>query len=132
MLCAPSFGLRTTLTSPSGVLHIVLVMLGGKDWFADIEEYRPHTGGDRDRLWKHRTGVTKGVLPIPCHSHNDYWRKPPLFAALRTGCTSIEADVWYLDDGEGLYVGHRKHSLNAKKTLKSLYIDPLVSLLEDM
>lgn len=35
----------------------------------------------------------KNVLPMPCRCHNDYWRATSLFAALGSGCESVEADV---------------------------------------
>ena len=69
------------------------------------------------------------VLPIPCHSHNDYWRRRPLWSALCTGCISVEADVWLLDGD--LYIGHSGSSLEANKTLSKMYIEPLVDILED-
>jgi hypothetical protein len=52
----------------------------------------------------------------------------PLFDALRAGCTGIEADVWLFDDD--LYVGHNTASLTRNRTFTSLYIDPLVKILE--
>jgi hypothetical protein len=72
----------------------------------------------------------KRVLPIQCHSHNDYWRQRPLFSALGTGCISVEADVWLVDDD--LLVGHAEGELTHERTLQSLYIDPLVEVLEYM
>ncbi|KAI8629084.1 hypothetical protein F5Y19DRAFT_475645 [Xylariaceae sp. FL1651] len=69
------------------------------------------------------------VVPRACHSHNDYWRSIPLFTALTTGCTGIEADVWLSDDGKDLLVGHDRHSLRFNKTLRSLYINPLLEIL---
>jgi len=74
------------------------------------------------------TDFLRDVIPIPCHSHNDYWRKVPLFSALYNGCISVEADVWALD-GE-LYVGHNTASLTVNRTFQSLYINPLVTILE--
>ncbi|KAI4166445.1 MAG: hypothetical protein LQ343_008041 [Gyalolechia ehrenbergii] len=74
------------------------------------------------------TDFSRGILPIPCHSHNDYWRRVPLFSAIEAGCISVEADVW-LFDGE-LYIGHSLASLTPNRTLASLYVDPLVSILE--
>ncbi|KAJ9619613.1 Altered inheritance of mitochondria protein 6 [Taxawa tesnikishii (nom. ined.)] len=71
---------------------------------------------------------TRNIKPIPCHSHNDYKQPVPLFDALHTGCTGVEADVW-LFDGE-LYVGHTVDSLTPNRTLHSLYIDPLLKLLD--
>lgn len=71
----------------------------------------------------------RSILPIPCHSHNDYWRRRPLWSALCTGCISIEADVWLLDDE--LYIGHSSSELEENRTLSQMYIDPLVNLLEE-
>ncbi|EKG21390.1 hypothetical protein MPH_01382 [Macrophomina phaseolina MS6] len=72
----------------------------------------------------------RSVLPVPCHSHNDYWRTTPLFAALGSGCVSVEADVW-LRKGE-LYVSHTGLSLVEGNTLSNLYIQPLQQILHDM
>lgn len=68
-------------------------------------------------------------MPIPCHSHNDYWRQVPLYDALAAGCVSVEADVWL--SGNDLFVGHSQKSLTKARTLESLYIDPLVSILSN-
>ena len=73
------------------------------------------------------TDFSRDIIPIPCHSHNDYWRHVPLYDALAAGCTSVEADVWL--SGSDLFVGHSKKSLTKERTLESLYIDPLVSIL---
>ena len=73
------------------------------------------------------TDFSRDIIPIPCHSHNDYWRKVPLYDALAAGCTSVEADVW-LTNGD-LQVGHSKSSLKQERTLRSLYVDPLVKIL---
>ncbi|KAL8769231.1 MAG: hypothetical protein Q9209_004732 [Squamulea sp. 1 TL-2023] len=70
---------------------------------------------------------SRDIIPIPCHSHNDYWRRVPLLQALAAGCTSVEADVWLTS--AGLLVGHDEKSLNLKHTLESFYIDPLVNIL---
>ncbi|KAF5535052.1 hypothetical protein FMEXI_11010 [Fusarium mexicanum] len=67
-----------------------------------------------------------------CHSHNDYWRPHPLFLALAVGCTSVEADVWLSPDGEDLLVGHDKRFLSPNFTLRSLYINPLLQILDAM
>ncbi|KAL8953181.1 MAG: hypothetical protein Q9222_000954 [Ikaeria aurantiellina] len=73
------------------------------------------------------TDFTRGIIPIPCHSHNDYERKVPLYDALLAGCISVEADVW-LRDGD-LLVGHSENSLTPARTLRSLYLEPLFSIL---
>jgi len=67
------------------------------------------------------------VLPVPCHSHNDYWRRVPLFSAIYAGCTGVEADVWLRK--EDLFVGHDTASLQPNRTFQSLYVNPLVDIL---
>ncbi|GAA5986868.1 hypothetical protein JCM10908_000932 [Rhodotorula pacifica] len=74
------------------------------------------------------TDVTRDILPKNIHSHNDYWRKVPLFDALSVGCKSVEADV-HLVNGE-LLVGHTRVSLSHPRTLNSLYLDPIMQLLQ--
>lgn len=46
-----------------------------------------------------------------------------------TGCISVEADVWLLDDD--LYVGHSGSDLEVNKTLSRMYIEPLINILEE-
>ncbi|KAL8953692.1 MAG: hypothetical protein Q9222_000476 [Ikaeria aurantiellina] len=75
------------------------------------------------------TDFSRGILPVPVHSHNDYWRKVPLFSAIEAGCMSVEADVWLFDSE--LYVGHSLASLTPNRTFASLYVDPLVTILEN-
>lgn len=62
------------------------------------------------------------------HSHNDYWRDIPLLTSLSYGCASTEADVW-LANGE-LLVGHDVASLRPERTFSSLYVEPLVQILD--
>jgi hypothetical protein len=101
-------------------------------WYSDIDRALRNWGtagsGTEGLAW-YPTDFTRDVVPIPCHSHNDYWRKVPLFSALRAGCTGTEADVWLFD--EELYVGHNTASLTRNRTFQSLYIEPLVKILED-
>lgn len=73
------------------------------------------------------TDFSRDVQPVPCHSHNDYWRARPVYDAVLAGCTSIEADVWLIDDE--LFVGHSRASLTRNRTLDSLYIEPLTDIL---
>jgi hypothetical protein len=51
----------------------------------------------------------------------------PLYDAFRHGVPSIEADIW-LVDGQ-LLVGHARSDLHPSKTLASLYLDPLLVLI---
>lgn len=74
------------------------------------------------------TDLSRDIIPKGCHSHNDYWRSVPLYSALQAGCIGVEADVWLFDDE--LYVGHTTSSLSPRRTLRSMYIDPLVEILE--
>jgi len=73
------------------------------------------------------TDATADVHPVNCHSHNDYWRSVPLYAAVHAGCTGAEADVWLID--EELYVGHSEAALTENRTLRNLYITPLLELI---
>ncbi|KAJ5123286.1 hypothetical protein N7448_009383 [Penicillium atrosanguineum] len=74
------------------------------------------------------TDTSRDIIPKGCHSHNDYWRRVPLFSALQAGCIGVEADVWLFD--EELYVGHTRSALTSRRTLRSMYVDPLVKILE--
>lgn len=55
------------------------------------------------------------------------WRDVPLLTAISYGATSVEADV-FLVDGT-LYIGHEVAALTRRRTLDSLYIQPLLRLL---
>jgi Glycerophosphoryl diester phosphodiesterase family len=63
---------------------------------------------------------------INAHAHNDYEHKRPLFEALESGFTSVEADV-YLVDGK-LLIAHDRKDLKPERTLKSLYLEPLAEI----
>jgi hypothetical protein len=73
--------------------------------------------------------VTVGILHsqiIPltnAYAHNDYWHKRPLLDALEKGFTYMEADI-YLKRGK-LIVTHILPSIKAKRTLETLYLEPL-------
>ncbi|KAF7954854.1 uncharacterized protein EAE97_000113 [Botrytis byssoidea] len=61
-------------------------------------------------------------------------RAVPLFEALAAGCTSIEADIHLSTQAESrdLLVGHNTNSLTQERTLQSLYIGPLLEILENI
>ncbi|KAH9905643.1 hypothetical protein F4778DRAFT_802097 [Xylariomycetidae sp. FL2044] len=114
------------------ILLFVLVPLGGHRaespgnlWTKDFPQDNEVDGVS---LWLQNFSHT--VAPLPCHSHNDYWRPHPLFNALGAGCTGIEADVWLSEDRKDLLVGHKRGVLSPDKTLKSMYLDPLLRILE--
>lgn len=52
----------------------------------------------------------------------------PLYTALSVGCISIEADVWLYNST--LYVGHETSALTPSRTFESLYINPILSVLQ--
>jgi alkaline phosphatase len=58
------------------------------------------------------------------HSHNDYEQKRPFHGAYELGFGSVEADV-FLKDGE-LYVAHNWKDITPDRTLKALYVDPIL------
>ena len=76
---------------------------------------------------------SRDIEPVPCHSHNDYLRRVPLYQALEAGCISVEADIWLQENerfARDLYVGHSIEALESKATLQKLYINPLIGILE--
>ncbi|KAF5022089.1 hypothetical protein F66182_5864 [Fusarium sp. NRRL 66182] len=80
-------------------------------------------------IWDdHHQSFLRNAYPVPVHSHNDYWRRIPLFEALGSGCISVEADIWLRHDD--LLVGHGSKGLDKKITLRSLYLDPLQRIFE--
>lgn len=66
------------------------------------------------------------VLPVACHSHNDYDHTVPVFQALSAGCISMEADVW-LFAGD-LLIGHILPTPG--RTLVAQYVNPLKTIID--
>ncbi|KAK4452479.1 hypothetical protein QBC34DRAFT_293622 [Podospora aff. communis PSN243] len=87
---------------------------------------KPGTG--TENLAWYPTDFLRDVVPFPCHSHNDYWRKVPFFSAIHAGCIGTEADVWLRN--EDLLVGHDLAALQPNRTFQSLYVNPIVEILE--
>lgn len=96
--------------------------------FFDSSATETNRSMDDVSLWLDK--LSHSVVPLMCHSHNDYWRPYPLFSALAAGCTGIEADVWLSDDGKDLLVGHDRGSLSPNKTFQSMYLEPLLDILD--
>lgn len=112
-------------------LFELFIGLGPLIWTEREDPFFPNwgeVGEPGEGLSGYPTDFTRDIVPIPCHSHNDYWRRVPLYEAIHYGCTSVEADVW-LFDGE-LYVGHSTSSLTPNRTFQSLYIEPLVQIID--
>ncbi|MFI1828298.1 phosphatidylinositol-specific phospholipase C/glycerophosphodiester phosphodiesterase family protein [Streptomyces sp. NPDC020412] len=73
-----------------------------------------------------RGGQPQRTRPLRrAHAHNDYLHPRPLHDALAHGFTSLEADV-FLVDGD-LLVAHTPAELDPARTLRSLYLDPLLA-----
>ncbi len=58
------------------------------------------------------------------HSHNDYANNTPFYKAFNNGYNSIEADI-FLVDGQ-LLVSHSDKYLFSERTLKGMYLDPIL------
>ncbi|GGI14889.1 phosphatidylinositol-specific phospholipase C/glycerophosphodiester phosphodiesterase family protein [Gottfriedia solisilvae] len=72
----------------------------------------------------------QAVVPLQkAHAHNDYEHSRPLMDALEHGFTSVEADVWLID-GE-LLIAHDREDIRPDRTLKSLYLDPLLERVKE-
>lgn len=69
-----------------------------------------------------RSSEQVSVLQV-AHAHNDYLHGRPLLDALDHGFCSVEADI-FLVDGE-LLVAHTRDEIQADRTLRSLYLEPL-------
>ena len=61
-------------------------------------------------------------------AHTDYELDRPLLDTLSNGFVSVEADVW-LVDGQ-LLVAHDEVDLDPKRTLESLYLEPLRAIVK--
>jgi hypothetical protein len=72
----------------------------------------------------------QGIKPLPnAHAHNDYAHERPLFDALAQGFTSIEVDVFLVEDE--IYVYHDlPKQVDPNRTLRKLYLEPLRKHLE--
>lgn len=93
-----------------------------------VEQWKePDSNGAFKYEWKE--DFSRDIVPKNCHSHNDYWRRVPLYQALAAGCVSVEADVWLTDDND-LLVGHSRESTTKTRTLRSLYLDPITNIFE--
>lgn len=94
-------------------------------------KYNPFSAGDVETAWiqpiaKLQTPPVKpNVVPLPnAHAHNDYEQSRPLWDALDQGFTSIEADVYLINDT--LFVAHERPTFtNSAHTLENLYLKPL-------
>lgn len=98
----------------------------GEDISASLQNILDNT--QNSDLYTYPTDLTRGIVPKPIHSHNDYWRDVPFYSALSVGCVSIEADVWLFNNT--LYVGHEQAALTPARTFQSLYVNPILDVLQ--
>ncbi|PPJ52216.1 hypothetical protein CBER1_09745 [Cercospora berteroae] len=112
-----------------GIIHLVLVTRGHNSVDRAMYAQRMRTCTPDPEAYS-IDQPTESTTPIPCHSHNDYWRDTPLFDAIHAGCTSVEADIWLDESNEALQVGHSHRELSQNRTLQKLYIEPLLGLLD--
>lgn len=74
------------------------------------------------------TAQTRAYTVADAHAHNDYKNNIPFYRAYEKGFGSIEADV-YAYNGQ-LMVAHDKEDIAAGRSLKNLYLDPLLGKFE--
>ncbi|MDO3641903.1 hypothetical protein [Mucilaginibacter sp. L3T2-6] len=70
----------------------------------------------------------KMYTPADAHSHNDYKQSVPFYRAYNAGFGSVEADVFAVN-GQ-LMVAHEEKEITPGRSLKNMYIDPLVEKLK--
>lgn len=121
------------LTSNRGIVQFITIACGIViSYFPDEFDRAADHWLNRDRanadISRWPTDVSRDIVPVGCHSHNDYWRRLPLFSALQAGCIGVEADVWLFDND--LHVGHSTSALTTKRTLRNMYVGPLMEILD--
>jgi hypothetical protein len=89
---------------------------------------QPGEPGDHLAHFPH--DITRNIIPVPCHSHNDFENEIPLWDAIHSGCTSIEANVWFVRGFDKLIVGADDVNLTPGRTFESLYVQPLFDILD--
>lgn len=94
-------------------------------------KFNPYFPNDVETAWTQPVGpsVVPAALPnvVPlrnAHAHNDYEQSRALWDALDHGFTSVEADVYLINDT--LFVAHDRPTFtNPDRTLEKLYFKPL-------
>ncbi|MGR3874208.1 phosphatidylinositol-specific phospholipase C/glycerophosphodiester phosphodiesterase family protein [Streptomyces graminifolii] len=99
---------RRALTGLGATLAAVLAPPVGSA-FAGEQGHRPRP------LWR-------------AHAHNDYEHPRPLLDALDHRFGSVEADIFLV--GDQLLIGHDATELDPSRTLESLYLEPLSTLVK--
>ncbi|KUI67069.1 Altered inheritance of mitochondria protein 6 [Cytospora mali] len=115
--------LRSVFVAAITAIAVALPVLGQSDIPLSPALQKIISDAGSDPKYNYPTSLTGEI-----HSHNDYWRQVPFYSALSVGAVSIEADVW-LYNGT-LFVGHETSALTTERTFDSLYIQPILSVLE--
>lgn len=68
----------------------------------------------------------RGQNPVLLHSHNDYERVAPFWAAYSERFDSVEADVYCIDGT--LFVSHDCKDIKPERTFEALYLQPLLQV----
>jgi len=105
--------------------HVVAAPVQNHNLPSTLQNILANTDGSN--LYTYPTDLTRGIVPISAHSHNDYWRSIPFYSAIASGAVSVEADVWLINGT--LHVGHELSALTRERTLQSLYLDPIMDTL---
>lgn len=70
----------------------------------------------------------KAYTTAQAHSHNDYERRGAFYDAIDQQFGSIEADLFLVNDT--LFVAHNLKDIHPKRTLNTLYIQPILTKIE--
>ncbi|KAH8102445.1 hypothetical protein BXZ70DRAFT_969881, partial [Cristinia sonorae] len=108
-----------------GLLPLNLALLSAAK--ATVDQQILSLEGSKSRLLQYPTQLTQDIMPKQIHSHNDYWRDVPLLTAISFGVMSVEADVNLLNGT--LFIGHENAALTPSRTFDSLYVQPLLKIL---
>ncbi len=76
-------------------------------------------------LFSLQTARPQSVPLINAFAHNDYCHPHPLFDALNSGYTNVEADIFLVNGN--LVVAHINPFFKGNRTLESLYLKPLAA-----
>ncbi|WP_353480796.1 histidinol-phosphatase [Haliscomenobacter sp.] len=117
--------------------------LTGNEWFVRAKivssknKENPYQVGDKETAWTQPVApfALPEIAPVSplrnAHAHNDYEHNRPLFDALKEGFTSVEADVFLMNDS--LYVAHnRPYFRSPARTLEQMYLRPLRAHIQKM
>lgn len=119
---------RISVTIPSNKFYSWLVVLGL--WLAvasaDTKRDNHHLPLLSFFSVKRKDGNPASMCRA--HSHNDYHQADPLASALKHGLKCVEVDVFPRKGG--LWVAHTVFGLDPRRTIESMYLQPLVRMFQ--